>query len=125
MGMVAGVGIATAGGVTAYSFMGSKPAEQGSAVAIEAPADEANAQAAAAAPAVPAPAQAAPAPVARPAATPAPAPRPAATAAAAPAPVEECWDEEVTVQADPKDQNKIAGTAIGAVVGGAIGKDVG
>ena len=45
--------------------------------------------------------------------------------AAAPAPTEECWDEEVQVTADPKDEHRIAGTAIGAVVGGAIGKDLG
>jgi uncharacterized protein YcfJ len=53
------------------------------------------------------------------------APRAAASPAVAPAPVEECWDEEVTVQVDPKDDKQIAGTALGAVVGGAIGKDVG
>ncbi len=41
------------------------------------------------------------------------------------APAEECWDEEVAVTADPKDEHRIAGTALGAVVGGAIGKDVG
>ncbi len=38
---------------------------------------------------------------------------------------EECWDEEVATVADPKDPHRIAGTAAGAVVGGAVGKDVG
>ena len=45
--------------------------------------------------------------------------------AATGAPAQECWDEEVQVTAAPKDEHRIAGTAIGAVVGGAIGKDVG
>lgn len=102
MGVVAGVGVATAGGVLGYQFLGTAPAEQGSAQVV------------------PAPEEGAPVVVAR--AEPAPAPRPAA---AAPAQAEECWDEEVQVTADPKDQHRIAGTALGAVVGGAIGKDVG
>ena len=38
---------------------------------------------------------------------------------------EECWDEEVATVAEPKDPHRIAGTAGGAVVGGAVGKDVG
>ena len=38
---------------------------------------------------------------------------------------EECWDEEVATVAEPKDPHRIAGTAVGAVVGGAVGKDVG
>ena len=38
---------------------------------------------------------------------------------------EECWNEEVATGAEPKDPNRIAGTAAGAVVGGAVGKDVG
>jgi uncharacterized protein YcfJ len=41
------------------------------------------------------------------------------------APEEECWDEVVEHQADPKDENRIAGTAIGAVVGGVIGSTIG
>jgi uncharacterized protein YcfJ len=49
-----------------------------------------------------------------------------AGAASTPGPAkEECWDEEVVVQADPKDPRRIAGTVGGAIVGGAIGKDVG
>jgi uncharacterized protein YcfJ len=47
-------------------------------------------------------------------------------AAAAPAaPAEECWDEEVTHTADPKDDHRIAGTVIGGVVGAAIGNQFG
>ncbi len=91
MGVVAGVGVATAGGVLGYQFLGKPVAE----VAVE---EQAPAAAA-------------------------PAARPATRTAAAPA--EECWDEEVAATADPKDEHRIAGTAIGAVVGGAIGKDVG
>jgi len=44
---------------------------------------------------------------------------------AAPNVEEECWDEEVATMADPTDPHRIAGTAVGAVVGGAVGKDVG
>jgi uncharacterized protein YcfJ len=47
---------------------------------------------------------------------------PGAAASVAP---EECWDEQVANVADPKDPHRIAGTAAGAVVGGAVGKDVG
>jgi uncharacterized protein YcfJ len=93
MGVVAGIGVATAGGVAGYTFLG-KPATVDE-VAVEA---------------------------AQPATTVAQAaPRATQTAAAA----EECWDEEVAVTAEPKDQHAIAGTAVGAVVGGAIAKDVG
>ena len=104
MGVVAGVGVATAGGVLGYQFLGPQGAE----VAVEAE-DQAAIE----------PAQVAAAPAARPAAAPAP------RVAAAPAPTEECWDEEVTVTAAPKDEHRIGGTAAGAVVGGAIGKDIG
>src|SRR5688572_329235 len=90
MGLVAGIGVATAGGVLGYQYLG----ERGADTAVEA--DDAAAATSAA---------------------------PAARTAAAPA--QECWDEEVQVTAAPKDEHRIAGTAIGAVVGGAIGKDVG
>jgi uncharacterized protein YcfJ len=112
MGVVAGVGVATAGGVLGYQFLDTSPAEQGSAEVMLEP-DQVTS---AAAPVVVARAEPTAAP--RPAA----APRPTQPAAA---PAEECWDEEVQVTADPKDQHAIAGTALGAVVGGAIGKDVG
>jgi uncharacterized protein YcfJ len=92
MGLVAGIGVATAGGVLGYQFLGQEGAE----VAVETEAASLSA-------------------------TPAPATRTAAAAA----PAEVCWDEEVQVTAAPKDEHRIAGTAIGAVVGGAIGKDVG
>jgi uncharacterized protein YcfJ len=90
MGMVAGIGVATAGGVLGYQYLGQQGAEGAAQTEAQAPASAA--------------------PAAR-------------TAAAAPAQV--CWDEEVQVTAAPKDEHRIAGTAIGAVVGGAIGKDVG
>ena len=90
MGVVAGVGVATAGGVLGYQFIG----QQGADTAIEAEQEAAS--------------------------NAAPAPRPAA----ARAPTEECWDEEVQVTEAPKDEHRIAGTAIGAVVGGAIGKEI-
>jgi len=75
-----------------------------------------------------APVQAAPAKVAAPA--PAPAPRPATVAAAQPAPApapvtERCWDEEVVVPVEVKDENRIAGTTAGALLGGAIAKKIG
>jgi uncharacterized protein YcfJ len=98
MGVVAGIGVATAGGVLGYQFLGTQGAEVAGEVEIAEEASTASA----------------------PAASPAPAP-----VRVAAAPAEECWDEEVQVTADPKDQHRIAGTAIGAVVGGAIGKDVG
>jgi uncharacterized protein YcfJ len=116
IGVVAGVGIATAGGVLGYQFIGQQKAaavadaaeypQQAQDEVVVARAEPARATAAA-------PARAAAKPVAQ------SAPRPAA------APAEECWDEQVTVQSDPKDSHQIAGTALGAVVGGAIGKDVG
>jgi uncharacterized protein YcfJ len=101
-GVVAGIAVATAGGVAGYAFLGQDDSvdSQGSAVVIEEPVQAA---------AVSAPAQQ-------------PAPRPAA----APLPVEEeCWDEEVTVQAEPRDDHAIAGTAAGAVLGGALAKEIG
>ncbi len=96
IGVVAGVGIAAAGGVAGFTFLG-KNANVDETAAV--------AENAAATPAQQAAARSASQPAAQPAV--------------------ECWDEEVAVTADPKDRNAIAGTAIGAVVGGAIGKDVG
>jgi uncharacterized protein YcfJ len=116
VGVIAGIGVATAGGVAAYQFFGQPP-QQGSAVVAEEPVQEAQAAPVVVASATPVSQPAQPRPAARPAA-PKPAPQPAVT-------VEECWDEEITETADPKDQHAIAGTAVGAVVGGAIGKDVG
>jgi len=115
-GVVAGIAVATAGGVAGYAFLGQETVDpQGSAVVME---DAATEQAVEAPPASQPAAQAA----ARPA--PAPTPKPQVAAAPQPAP-EECWDEEVTVQADPRDDKAVAGTAIGAVVGGALAKKIG
>ena len=127
VGVVAGVGLATAGGVLGYQFLGQAPVEQGSAVVVEAPAEPVVARvepapvpAPAAQPvAQPRPTQPAPRPAAQPRAS-----QPVAAPAPAPAPVEECWDEEVTVTEEPADQHRIAGTAAGAVVGAAIGNEV-
>jgi uncharacterized protein YcfJ len=93
IGVVAGIGVATAGGVAGFAMLGKKaPSDEQSAVEAEA------------------------APVAR----------AEQRVAAQPAtPAEECWDEVVSETAEPRDRHAIAGTAIGAVVGGAIGKDVG
>jgi uncharacterized protein YcfJ len=71
IGVVAGIGLATAGGIAAYTFLGEDAEVGGQASTAE------------------------------------------------------CWDEEIAVQADPVDQHRIAGTAGGAIVGGAIGKDLG
>ena len=74
MGIVAGVGVAVAGGVAGYSFLGEQGVEQSNVVrGVE----------------------------------------------------QECWDEQVATVADPADAHRIAGTAVGAVVGGAVGKDIG
>jgi len=40
-------------------------------------------------------------------------------------PRDECHDEQVVRQRQPKDEHRIAGTAIGAVVGGILGNQVG
>jgi len=112
-GIVAGVGIATAGGVLGYQFLGQPSVEeQGSAVIAEEEVAVALAEP-----------TAAPAPAARPAAAPRTA-QPTAAPKPAAAPAEECWDEEVTVQEEPTDKHQIGGTAAGAVVGGVIAKDV-
>jgi len=141
MGLIGGIGIATAGGVAGYALMSQPAAEDtGSAVVTEtsgAPSAEAEQPAvartaqpeqtvavSAAVPATPAP---------KPAAAPrAPAPAPERVAAAAPAPApaaapvqQECWDEVVEVPAEPRDERAIAGTASGAILGGAIARKLG
>src|SRR6202035_5931585 len=40
-------------------------------------------------------------------------------------PRQECHDEQVTRTRTPKDSNRLAGTGIGAVVGGLLGHEVG
>jgi uncharacterized protein YcfJ len=122
-GLLAGVGIAVAGGVVGLTLMNGDSSDQGEAAVVDV------AEPAVAAPA-PAPAVAAPA---RSVAAPAPAParsQPVAAApppapAAAPAPVEECWEEEVVVEAAPRDEKRIAGAAAGAVIGGALADRLG
>jgi uncharacterized protein YcfJ len=128
IGMIAGIGVATAGGVAAYTFLGGQSRSEGTAVVEESAQTPAQGSSdivvARAAPTpAPAPRQQAAAPRQQTAA--APRAQSASRPAVAAAPAEECWDEEVTVQLDPKDEHAIAGTAVGAVVGGAIGKDVG
>jgi uncharacterized protein YcfJ len=135
IGVVAGIGVATAGGVTAFALFGQSSGRDlsGSAAVVE---ESIEAPAVVEEQIVPAPAAAAtvaaapaprPANVPRPVAQPAPQPVAQSVSQPAPQPVvqEECWDEEVVVQVEPKDQNAIAGTAAGAVIGGAIAKKLG
>lgn len=119
MGVALGVGFATAGGVTAYQFLGGVDRPQGSVDASVQEETDAHA------------AQGVQDSAAHAAhgssATDTPAPRPEPVAAApAPAPAavrEECYEE--TVANEPRDKRRIAGTSIGALVGGAVAKDVG
>ena len=146
IGVVAGLGIATAGAVVALSMRDNGDPQMADEVTSDAmPADDAaggvvdvatgtDVASEEAKPAV--------APVAAPAATPHPAisgpvkqpapkktPKPAGQVAAAPAaakaPTQRCWDEEVTHTAEPKDEHRIAGTVIGGVVGAAVGNQFG
>jgi len=111
-GLVAGIGIAVAGGVAGFTIMN------------QAPADDAEAAALVEADAAPAQEVAATTTAARPAPAPAPAASTTAAVPAAPA-AEECWEEEVVVQADPRDDKAIAGTAAGALIGGALADRLG
>jgi len=104
IGVVAGLGIAVAGGVAGFALLGS-PSESNSAESELASAQE---QASDVAPQ--GEVQMAD----------------AATGGVTETVVtEECWDEEVTVQADPRDEHAIAGTAAGAVIGGALADRLG
>jgi uncharacterized protein YcfJ len=137
IGLVGGIGIATAGGVAGYAFLSQSPdQDRGSMAVVESSVEESPADTTLARQAEPvatensAASAVAPAPRPAPTATQAAAPRPsqpAATPVTAAEPVVEqrCWDEEVTVQAEPKDDKAIAGTAAGAVLGGAIAKRLG
>jgi len=133
IGMVTGVGVAVAGGVAAFSLIGQPASDEelngaqaDTAFVEEAPA-AARAQAQSAAPQ---------ASVAAPVAAKVQAPKPAtqtSTSAPAAAPsvaqntvaAETCWEEEVEVPAEAADDKAIAGTATGAVVGGALAKKIG
>jgi uncharacterized protein YcfJ len=123
IGLIGGIGIATAGGVAGYALL-SQSADSGAsgtAVVEEAvPIDADVVEAAPVAATTPAAAQR-PAPTQQPVAAqrPAPAPSASATPVAArqepvsePVPEQRCWDEEVTVQAEPKDDKAIAGLGI-------------
>lgn len=92
IGVVAGIAVATAGGVAGYSLLGqdAQTDNQENALVLE----ETDAQS-------------------------------ATTTVTAAVVQEECWDEEVTVQADPRDEHAIAGTAAGALIGGALAKRIG
>jgi uncharacterized protein YcfJ len=114
-GVITGVGVAIAGGVAGFSLMGDPSVEE-AAVAAEPAPEAVSAPEAAAASVQP---------------TERTEPVAAGAVAAAPAEVEEaavaqeCWDEEVVVQADPRDDKAIAGTAAGAVIGGAVADKLG
>jgi uncharacterized protein YcfJ len=133
-GVVTGIAVATAGGVAGYALFGQSPAldQQGSIAVIEdvveAPGLSDEPVTGVPVPSAPVPQQAvvAPRPASQPASRPAPQ-QVAAVAQPAAQPVvqEECWDEEVTVQVEPKDDKAIAGTAAGAVIGGAVAKKLG
>jgi len=126
LGLVAGVGVATAGGVLGYQFLGQPRVDEQGSAAVDTDTQEAPV---AARPAqhTTAPAQTHTATAAK--ATTTSASKPAQAAApiqvAAAAPAEECWDEEVTTEADPKDKHQLAGVGLGAAVGAAVGKDIG
>ena len=149
-GVVAGIGIATAGAVmAAYAMRAQGPADEivveattesmyGEEGTIGMPESGAHADAAVAnatpeapAPAAPAKVASTPAPAAQPVAQSKPAKKTKATTATAPvaaaaqAPREECWDEVVTHTEEPKDEHRIAGTVIGGVVGAAVGSQFG
>jgi uncharacterized protein YcfJ len=134
-GMLAGIGVAVAGGVAGFSIMNKSAPDEGQlaevAVTDTTQSDSlTDAQVTGQAVPEPAPVAAAPRQAAQPRREPVAAPA-AAPVAAAPSPApatpvaEECWDEEVVVEADPRDDKAIAGTAAGAVIGGALADRLG
>ncbi len=104
IGMVAGIGIAVAGGVAGVTLMNNS-ADTQEPVAMEEATD-----------AMPIADVASEAPAAN-----------IAVASTEPEPVfvEECWDEEVEVPAEARDDKAIAGTAAGALIGGALADRLG
>ena len=147
IGVVAGLGIATAGAVVALSMRDNGDSQMaadvtsdqlpgddtvGAVADLATGTDVASEEATAAvAPVAQAPAAAPHPAISGPAKQPAPkkTPKPAGQVAAAPAaakaPTQRCWDEEVTHTAEPKDEHRIAGTVIGGVVGAAVGNQFG
>ncbi len=125
LGLVAGIGVATAGGVLGYQFLGQPRVDEQGTAAVDTQEQPVTQEEAVAAPPAVAPAHTATAPKPTKSVS---APRPAPAAApiqVAAAPVEECWDEQVTVEADPKDKHQLGGTGLGAAVGAAVGNDIG
>lgn len=129
LGIALGAGFAAAGGVTAYQFFGGVQDElQATTATIDESeiGHDAHAAHGSAAPEAQSlhdshGSSATAAPARAPAAEPA-----AAQSALAAAPLavrEECYEESVA--GEPRDKHRIAGTAIGAIVGGAVAKDVG
>jgi uncharacterized protein YcfJ len=139
IGVVAGLGVATAGGVAAFSLLGKSATsdqqvdlvERDAAVIAPAVALVETKPDARPALATQPPPATTPAPAPRRVAEPAPtqsAAQPVAQSASEPAPdvtPETTALEVADCTEGPKDQHAIAGTAIGAVVGGALGKEVG
>jgi uncharacterized protein YcfJ len=100
-GVLAGIGIAVAGGVAGFTVLNNSSSNDNETAAV---AEDIQAQ------------------------NPGQAATVAATARSAPAaavPAQDCWDEEVVVQAAPRDDEAIAGTAAGAVIGGALADRLG
>lgn len=104
IGMVAGIGIAAAGGVAGFTLMNNSADSQDQIAMEEAVDTVAIADAFQEAPV-----------------------QNVAVASSEPEPVfvEECWDEEVEVPAEVRDDNAIAGTAAGALIGGALADRIG
>lgn len=113
-GIIAGIGIAVAGGVAGFTLLGdSMPVDAPETALVADEAVEATTAETNAAPAMPV-RQTPSRSVATPQVV-----APEATVA------EECWDEEVEVQIDPRDDKAIAGTAAGALIGGAVADRLG
>lgn len=113
-GVVAGIGVAIAGGVAGFTLLGesAEPVDAQTAEIGDANVETTGAAVPrqTAAPAAPARSQTVTADAGAVAETPV---------------AEECWDEEVVVQAEPRDEKAIAGTAAGALIGGALGDKLG
>jgi len=129
MGVALGVGVATASGVAGYQFLGNRAqVDQGSAIVEPEPAtfedrDATSATTPVHATSATTPVRAAAAPERS---APPPAPRPAAQIAQpAPAATASTLPDCNPDATQPKDGKRIAGTAIGALVGGAVARDVG